>query len=348
VIRALVLALAVAACQPNDSFYATFAFDYSHPIALVHTFGGFLAPDALVVDRGGGLVGVMFDSSCGTVFAIAPDGTMTTRYALLASDGCGPQSLVEGADGTLYVGTLGGTVFRLSTGNVVTQLRTGQNDHVYGLVLAPDGTLFGAASGGIGINNVFRISPSGAVTNLYAFGDDIPFELTVWPNGDLYGVAISGSGAHHGTVFALSPDGTLRTVHAFDGTDGANPSWLVATAAGELWGTTLGGGAHGYGTVFRLAADETFQLMHSFEVIDGDSPDALIEGGDGSLYGVAQLGGDFGLGTLYRLEPDGSGTVLHSFAESEFGNQPRLLVRGITPALFGTTIGPGVLFRFDL
>jgi uncharacterized repeat protein (TIGR03803 family) len=347
VIRLLVLVLVFAACGPTTNIYTDFAFDYTHPISLVATFGGFLGPDALISEPSGGLIGTMGDGGCGTLFAIAPDGTKTTRYTLSTSDGCLPRGLVENADGTLYVGTFSGSVFRLTADNTSTVLRPAQNDQVYQLVIAPDGTVFGlAASSGAG--DLFRISATGAVTNVYHFVDDIPLRLTLRPNGDLYGVTTSPSGANRGKVIALSPDGTLRTVHTFDGADGDSPRGLTTTAADELWGTTERGGANDRGTVFRLAADDTLTVVHSFVGVDGYELGELIDGGDGSLYGAAQLGGDFGLGALFRIEPDGSGTVLHSFSDGEFGDQPERLVRGIAPALFGTTFDPSVLYRIDL
>jgi uncharacterized repeat protein (TIGR03803 family) len=348
VTRPLVLVLLVAGCEPGGDFYTEFAFDYSHPLSLVVALGRVEGPSALISDTSGGLIGVMADTSCGTVFTIAPDGTRTTRYTLLPSEGCFPSDLVEDANGTLYVATDSGSVFRLTTNNVSTVLRPIQNDHVIGLVLAPDGTLFGAAYASSGGGSVFRISPAGVVTDLYHFAGDNPSRLIRRSNGDLYGTTSYCGGANRGTVFALSPDGTFRTVHSFDGADGDSPRGLTATGADELWGTTERGGANDRGTVFRLAPDDTLTVLHSFVGYDGDYIGELIDGADGSLYGVAQLGGDFDLGTLFRIKPDGSGTVLHSFSGGAFGDQPELLTRGIAPALFGTTLDPSVLYRIDI
>jgi uncharacterized repeat protein (TIGR03803 family) len=64
-------------------------------------------------------------------------------------------------------------------------------------------------------------------------------------------------GMNNGTVFEVTPTGTLTTLYNFckqDGcTDGLNPAaGLVQAADGNFYGTTSSGGTYGYGTVFRL------------------------------------------------------------------------------------------------
>ncbi len=47
---------------------------------------------------------------------------------------------------------------------------------------------------------------------------------------------------------------TLKTLHSFDGIDGANPeAGLVQATDGNFYGTTVGG-EYNYGTVFSLSA----------------------------------------------------------------------------------------------
>ena len=79
--------------------------------------------------------------------------------------------------------------------------------------------------------------------------------LVLGRDGNLYGTT-SSAGAHNcGTVFAMTPTGTLNVLHAFTGgEDGSTPVAAVLQARdGRLYGTTALGGAHSQGTVFRLA-----------------------------------------------------------------------------------------------
>src|SRR5437879_5366716 len=82
-------------------------------------------------------------------------------------------------------------------------------------------------------------------------------------DGDFYGTTYVGGAniapcaagqaypAGCGTVFKITPTGTLTTLHNFDFTDGAGPlAAPVQATNGNLYGTTWGGGANGLGTVF--------------------------------------------------------------------------------------------------
>jgi uncharacterized repeat protein (TIGR03803 family) len=83
-------------------------------------------------------------------------------------------------------------------------------------------------------------------------------------DGNLYGSTIYG-GANDacytgcGTLFEITPAGTLTTLHNFDSTDGANPyAGLIQATNGTFYGTTAQGGsynscANDCGTVFSLA-----------------------------------------------------------------------------------------------
>jgi uncharacterized repeat protein (TIGR03803 family) len=58
-------------------------------------------------------------------------------------------------------------------------------------------------------------------------------------DGDFYGTTYSGGANGNGTVFKISPIGTLTTLHRFGGTDGSEPlAGLVQGTNGNLHGTT--------------------------------------------------------------------------------------------------------------
>jgi len=200
------------------------------------------------------------------------------------------------------------------------------------LVQATNGYLYGTTEGG-GANyggTVFKITPSGTLTTLYSFcpkgncadGADPLAGLVQATNGDFYGT--TGGGGPGGTVFKITPSGTLTTLYWFcsqtNCTDGNNPeSGLVQATNGDIYGTTYDGGANGdYGTVFRITPGGTLTTLYSFcsqpNCTDGGGPEAgLVQGTDGNLYGTTVYGGANGAGTVFRITPSGTLTTLHSF-----------------------------------
>ena len=70
----------------------------------------------------------------------------------------------------------------------------------------------------------------------------------------------------YGTVFKITPSGTLTTLHSFaDGTDGDDPNaGLVQATNGNFYGTTIKGGAYGGGTVFKITPSGTLTTLYSF------------------------------------------------------------------------------------
>jgi uncharacterized repeat protein (TIGR03803 family) len=80
-------------------------------------------------------------------------------------------------------------------------------------------------------------------------------------DGNFYGTTQgggAGAGAG-GTVFQITPSGTLTTLYNFCSqsgcTDGTDPgaAALVQFTPQKFYGITYGGGANGRGTVFRLS-----------------------------------------------------------------------------------------------
>ncbi len=76
-----------------------------------------------------------------------------------------------------------------------------------------------------------------------------------------------------GTVFKITPSGTLTTLYSFTGgDDGIHPlAGLVQTADGNLYGTTGFGGLNGTrcpgdgcGTVFKIALSGTLTTLYNF------------------------------------------------------------------------------------
>src|ERR1039458_5494955 len=201
-----------------------------------------------------------------------------------------------------------------------------------GLVQAANGDLYGTTQGG-GTNDygtVFKITPSGTLTTLYSFcsqtncadGAYLVAGLVQAANGDLYGTTENGGG--YGTVFKITPGGTLTTLYSFCSlgypcTDGQYPvAGLVQAANGDLYGTTQYGGTNGEGAVFKISPGGTLTTLYSFcsqtNCTDGSAPDAeLVQAANGDLYGTTQYGGTNGGGTVFKITPGGTLTTLYSF-----------------------------------
>jgi uncharacterized repeat protein (TIGR03803 family) len=165
-------------------------------------------------------------------------------------------------------------------------------------------------------------------------------------NGYFYGTTMAGGSNGYGTVYQLSPEEALSTLHTFtDGTDGATPlgSLVQAGTSGNLYGTAEYGGTAGYGTLFQLTTSGSFTTFHNFtDGSDGAYPQAgLVAGTDGNLYGTAVAGGTAGYGTVFEISTSGTGfTVLHTFTSGAGdGEEPYApMVAGTDGNLYGTTI----------
>jgi uncharacterized repeat protein (TIGR03803 family) len=194
-----------------------------------------------------------------------------------------------------------------------------------GLVQGSDGSFYGTTDSG-GRNNdgtVFKISANGALTSLYSFTDandgGNPYAgLVQGSDGNLYGTTEGGGTNNYGTVFKISTNGVLTSLHSFTGTnDGGNPyAGLVQGSDGDLYGTTSGGGTNGAGTVFKISTNGALTNLYSFTGgNDGANPVAgLVQSSDGTFYGTTFNGGTNGSGTVFALNTDGTGfTILHTF-----------------------------------
>ena len=268
----------------------------------------------------------------GTVFRVTPSGTLTT----IVSDQANPAAgLIVGNDALLYGmtgagGPFGwGTAFRMTTNAVLMNFAildgTNGGNPQFGLVLAGDGNYYGASQEG-GANSlgaVFRITPAGVVTRLISFAFDAngaaPVAgLTLGPDGQLYGLTTAGGGIGAGTIFKLSTQGVLTTIHSFQNGDGfVHQAALTLGPDGNLYGTARDGGIADMGAVFRITTNGTFAIVASFQGTNGTIPmSQLVVGPDGQLYGTTQLGGAANLGTVFKVATNGVLTTLASFSSS--------------------------------
>jgi uncharacterized protein (TIGR03437 family) len=299
----------------------------------------------------------------GTVFKMIPAGALTTLYSFeefpVNYGGSPYGGLIQAADGDFYGTTFGtllqGTVFKITPGGTLTTLLpfnyTDGASPEAPLVQGRDGNFYGTTSsgGGGGLGTVFKITPSGTLTTLHNFclgecsDGALPMAgLIQATDGNFYGTT-SGGNAADGTVFKITPEGTLTTLYAFGlvSGDGYYPSGgLIQAKDGNFYGTTTQGGANGNGgAIFRITPAGTLTTTYSFSGgSDGGEPWAgLIQASDGNFYGTTAYGGANGWGTIFEITPAGALITLHSFTGTDGARPLGALVQGNDGKLYGTT-----------
>lgn len=275
--------------------------------------------------------------------------------------------LLQASDGDLYGTTsfgaieANGTIFKVTANGVFVTLHRLQREegtHPYAaLIEGSDGQLYGTASDGgtafvsvcpTGCGTVFRVSPSGSLTRLYSFcslancadGTTPVASLLQASDGHLYGTTLRGGAYGNGTIFRITPNGVLTTIHSFcapgdcsDGLFSRGP--LIQGQDGDLYGTTEG-------TFFKVTLAGIFTTLHSFSFDDGTILYAgVVQANDGNFYGTASYGGTYNAGTLFQITPAGTVRVLHNFCSldgcADGATPVTAPVQGSDGALYGTT-----------
>ena len=352
-------------------------------------------PEGLAQGIDGNLYGTTLNggaSNNGTVFKMTPAGTLTTLYNFCSVtapnaclDGNHPAgALVQATDGNFYGTTTGGgpfgagTVFKITGSGSLTTLHsfdnTDGNDPNSRLFQAGDGSFYGTTAFGgnpecsvfSGCGTVFKITSGGALTTLYKFCSQtgcpdgaVPFlGLAQGVDGNFYGATFGGGDGNGGTIFKISPQGTLTTLDAFctffyPFCNGRNALQLVQGTDGNFYGLTL----TAPGTVFKVTPDGTLTTLYTFcaqvACADGSTPrGALSLGSDGNFYGTTQYGGTSNQGAVFKITPSGVLTTLHSF----HGWDGRYPIGGVSQAsngaFYGTTTsggsgGQGTVYRLS-
>jgi len=221
--------------------------------------------------------------------------TFTTLLNFAGTNGGNPyDSLVEGTDGNLYGTTRAG----------------------------------GAHDGG----TIFQMTPAGSQTVIYSFctqsrcsDGTLPNGLALGSDGNFYGTTYGGGAGGLGTVFQMTPAGTLTTLYSFCMSsgcpDGSGPhASLVEGTDGNFYGTTVfGGSTLNTGVAFKITPTGTMTTLYRFcsqaGCADGAYPTAaLVLGVNGNFYGTTESGGTQGVfGTAFEISSSGTLTTLYSF-----------------------------------
>ncbi len=324
----------------------------------------------------------LFIVCLGVICLGASSAAPAQTYTSLATgiDSWGP--LLQGTDGNLYgadyAGGTGafGEIFKITPEGALSTVhnfvtKQGGN-YPTGLALGLNGLLYGTTKQGgaqgapcpspvAGCGTVFEITAAGTLSILHEFtGPDGMYPvggITLGPDGNFYGttsgtIQKGATGAVYGTIFRITPTGTLTTLHTFSFSDGAYPaSPLVVGADGRLYGTTPEGGtpAGSAGTVFAVTTGGTFTSLYTFDTTGGPlaPAGALVQGANGNFYGVTNVGGSTcggDNGTIYYISPGGHTFVtFYEFSRiCDHGSNPRSgLVLASDGNFYGSAGGSG-------
>lgn len=316
----------------------------------------------------------------GTVFSVTPAGKLTTLYSFCRQINCpiSPYSsvLLQARDANFYGTTSGGgahgSVFKMTPKGKVTMLyhfcsqsNCADGADPYGAALiqyggtpTSEGSFYGTTlhGGDADLGTIFKITPSGKFTRLYSFcsqnnctdGFDPIAGLTKAAAGDLhfYGTTYGGGldncigNVGCGTVFKITPTGTLTTLYKFcsqsNCPDGANPfAGLVLGTDGNYYGTTTAGGAYGNGTIFQITPTGALTTLYSFcsqsNCTDGTAAyGLLLQATNGTFYGTTLQGGSNNEGTVYSLNMSLGPFVSLVRNTGQVGAQVEILGQGFT------------------
>jgi uncharacterized repeat protein (TIGR03803 family) len=188
------------------------------------------------------------------------------------------------------------------------------------LTAAPDGTLYGATSGGgkyqLGV--LFKCAADGSgYTILHNWAGNVdgayPSSIRVGPDGAVYGSLQVQGKAGQGAIYRCSADGTdFKILHSFsadDKKDGPSPIIMTIDPDGTICG--LSGPTNAPINIFRMSPDgSNLKLIFNADRSTGGDKNPIgrfTDGGDGYYYGAAGK-------TLFKLKKDGTDySVLRKF-----------------------------------
>ena len=307
-------------------------YNFSGPDGANPTTGMIIASDGNFygTTSQGGSTETSSRSGWGTIFQLTPSATLTTLHNFAGADGASPSSgLIQASDGNFY-----GTTQYGGTGSCQVEFE------------AP------------GCGAIFKITPQGSFTTLHSFaGADgsFPGGLIEATDGNFYGTTSGGgtgpgSGSCKGgcgTIFKITPAGSLTTLYSFNLTNGAAPlAGLLQATDGNFYGTTDAGSGGcqggfppgGCGTIFKITPAGALTSLYTFppeagtnnRYGPGPGSNPLVQAANGDLFGTLEVGGSTGNGIVYELS---------------LGLPPLVLAPAIAPTsgvLNGASFQPGI------
>lgn len=273
-----------------------------------------------------GGIGNCAQGGCGTIFEISLSGALTTLY-----------SFCSVVDSQGYCAD-GSTPFA-------------------GPVQAANGNFYGTTELGGAYNQgtFFEMTPSGKLTTLYSFcarvdgsgyctDGNYPLAVPLQAsNSNFYGTTFFGGPSNSGTVYEITPDRKLTTLHTFCSSlacaDTSPTASLIQATDGNLYGTTAG-------TLFAISLSGKLTTLHTFSDSDGSVANAgLVQGTNGTFYGTAVWGGASDDGTVFRLAAGLGPFVETRPTQSMVGTKVTILGTNLMGATSVTFNGSAAAFK---
>jgi uncharacterized repeat protein (TIGR03803 family) len=297
----------------------------------------------LAQGRDGNLYGTLNDNNT-LIYQITPAGAFTLLWDSGTDLGHATvciTGMTVGTDGLLY-GTCQASDSNITTSGVIFKYdpSQGQNGftilHTYPpfgveysenpspLTLGTDGNFYGT-TGGDAVNTygtVFRITPGGTYTTLHAFlsGSDGAYPsaapLTLGTDGNFYGTTDQGGLSNTGTIYRITPRGSVKILHAIANAIGPL-SGVIQGLDGNFYGQTFLGGPSNFGLIYKVTPGGKFTALHGFNQTTDHAAYPLFPlelGTDGNLYGASEdyAHGGFGPESLYEFALSGHYSDLYS------------------------------------
>jgi uncharacterized repeat protein (TIGR03803 family) len=174
----------------------------------------------------------------------------------------------------------------------------------------------------IGLSLRMQAQTTATESTLYSFkgaadSEGPAAQLVQAADGNFYGTTYGNFFTDFGSVFNISPAGSLTTLYKFNGTTdgGTILSNVIQGSDGNFYGTAYGNlFTSGTGALFQITSSGTETTLYSFPGgSGGGNPETgLIEGSDGKYYGVSG-DGSFNDGLAFSFTSSGTFTPLFTF-----------------------------------
>jgi uncharacterized repeat protein (TIGR03803 family) len=327
--------------------------------SLTSADGGPTYPNP-ILGSDGNFYGTCSQGSAGNgyVFKLTPSGTFTHLHDFSGSDGSLSGSvgfaggIIQGTNGDLYGITSsggtsgGGTFYQITMNGTFTTIYNFNNasDSVslpYGITEGTNGVFYGVAlNPGAGV--FFSLTKTGVLTVLHNFNNDTnggysPSGLLQGFDGNFYGITILGGANNEGTVYKMTPGGTVTILHSFNQTTDQvsyPQSALLQAPSGNFYSVVVGcnfGGCVNDGGLFEITPAGTYTTLKTFDGTNGSLPwPGLNFNPNGDFYGITNNGGSSNDGVYYKLNVGLSPYVYLLSISGDVGSKVQILGNGFS------------------